>query len=70
MTATFTPDELAAATGGRWEGAPPPRLAGLSTDTRTLAAGSLFLALRGERYDAHDFLAEAAARGEIGRAHV
>ncbi|WP_242393353.1 UDP-N-acetylmuramoyl-tripeptide--D-alanyl-D-alanine ligase [Anaeromyxobacter oryzisoli] len=60
---TFTPDELAAATGGRWIGAPPATLAGVSTDTRTVAAGNLFVALRGERFDAHDYLAEAAAKG-------
>ena len=59
----FTAEELAAATGGRWIGAPPPELSGVSTDTRTLQAGSLFVALRGERHDAHDHLAEAAARG-------
>ncbi len=59
----FTPDELAAATGGRWTGAAPAALDGVSTDTRTLPRGSLFVALRGERFDAHDHLAEAAARG-------
>jgi UDP-N-acetylmuramoyl-tripeptide--D-alanyl-D-alanine ligase len=32
----------------------------VSTDTRSLEAGELFIALRGERYDAHDFLQEAA----------
>jgi UDP-N-acetylmuramoyl-tripeptide--D-alanyl-D-alanine ligase len=32
----------------------------LSTDTRTLQAGDLFVALRGERFDAHRFLATAA----------
>ncbi len=36
---------------------------GVSTDTRTLSPGALFVALRGDRFDAHDFLAEAAARG-------
>jgi UDP-N-acetylmuramoyl-tripeptide--D-alanyl-D-alanine ligase len=59
----FTPGELAAATGGRWLEAPPPAVEGVSTDTRTLAPGSVLVALRGERFDAHDFLAEAAARG-------
>jgi len=59
----FTPDELAAATGGHWLGAAPGTLAGVSTDTRSVAAGNLFVALRGERFDAHDFLAEAGARG-------
>jgi UDP-N-acetylmuramoyl-tripeptide--D-alanyl-D-alanine ligase len=59
----FTKEELAGATGGRWLGAPPAEVAGVSTDTRTLAPGSLFVALRGERFDAHDYLAEAAAKG-------
>jgi UDP-N-acetylmuramoyl-tripeptide--D-alanyl-D-alanine ligase len=63
MTARFSPDELAAATGGRWLGAPPSSLEGVSTDTRSLAPGCLFVALLGERFDAHDYLAEAAARG-------
>lgn len=35
----------------------------VSNDTRTLAAGSLYVALRGERFDGHDFAADAAARG-------
>ena len=66
MTAPrFTPDELAAATGGRWTGSAPAALDGVSTDTRTLAAGGLFVALRGERFDGHDHLAEAAARGAV-----
>jgi UDP-N-acetylmuramoyl-tripeptide--D-alanyl-D-alanine ligase len=33
------------------------------TDTRTLRAGDLFVALRGERFDANDFLPQAAAAG-------
>ena len=32
---------------------------GVSTDTRTLKAGELFVALKGERFDAHDFLSDA-----------
>ncbi|HTF84261.1 MAG TPA: Mur ligase domain-containing protein, partial [Cellvibrio sp.] len=35
----------------------------VTTDTRQLQAGDLFVALRGERFDAHDFLADAAAKG-------
>lgn len=35
----------------------------VSTDSRTIAAGDLFVPLRGERFDGHDFLAEAARRG-------
>ncbi len=36
------------------------------TDTRTIEPGDLFLALVGERFDAHDFLGEAKAKGAIG----
>jgi UDP-N-acetylmuramoyl-tripeptide--D-alanyl-D-alanine ligase len=38
-------------------------LAGVSTDTRTAERGDLFVALAGERYDAHDFLSTAVERG-------
>jgi UDP-N-acetylmuramoyl-tripeptide--D-alanyl-D-alanine ligase len=40
-----------------------PRIEGVSTDTRTLASGELFVALKGERFDGHDFVEAAAARG-------
>jgi UDP-N-acetylmuramoyl-tripeptide--D-alanyl-D-alanine ligase len=36
------------------------RFSGVSTDTRTLRAGDLFVALRGERFDGHGFLKNAA----------
>src|SRR6187200_2659093 len=46
---------------------PHPRgsavLSGVSTDTRTVGPGNLFVALRGERFDAHAFLAEAVGKG-------
>jgi UDP-N-acetylmuramoyl-tripeptide--D-alanyl-D-alanine ligase len=35
---------------------------GVSTDSRTVQAGALFVALRGETFDAHDFLDQVAAR--------
>ncbi|HXF65349.1 MAG TPA: UDP-N-acetylmuramoyl-tripeptide--D-alanyl-D-alanine ligase [Burkholderiales bacterium] len=35
----------------------------VSTDTRALAPGALFVALKGGRYDGHEFLAQAAAAG-------
>ncbi len=37
----------------------------ISTDTRTVSAGSLFLALQGERFDAHDFAAQAADKDAV-----
>jgi len=36
---------------------------GVSTDSRQIEAGDLFIALRGERFDGHAFLAEVARRG-------
>lgn len=35
----------------------------ISNDTRTMAPGSLYVALRGERFDGHDFAADAIGRG-------
>jgi UDP-N-acetylmuramoyl-tripeptide--D-alanyl-D-alanine ligase len=39
------------------------RYSSISTDTRTLTPGSLFVALAGERFDGHAFLEAARARG-------
>ncbi len=54
--------EAARMTQGRTSGGDPV-FTGVSTDTRTLKAGDLFVALRGERYDGHAFLAQAKAAG-------
>ncbi|NIP57653.1 MAG: UDP-N-acetylmuramoyl-tripeptide--D-alanyl-D-alanine ligase, partial [Gemmatimonadetes bacterium] len=40
--------------------------AGVSTDSRTVAREALFVALVGERFDGHDFVADAAAAGAAG----
>jgi UDP-N-acetylmuramoyl-tripeptide--D-alanyl-D-alanine ligase len=39
---------------------------GISTDSRSLPRGALFAALRGERFDGHEFAAAAAERGAAG----
>ena len=49
--------------GARLVGDGATSLARVHTDTRTLAAGDLFVALRGARFDAHDFLPQARAAG-------
>src|SRR3954464_14981947 len=54
--------EAAAAVAGRASGA-DVRFSGVSTDSRSVGRGELFVALRGERFDGHQFLAAAAARG-------
>jgi UDP-N-acetylmuramoyl-tripeptide--D-alanyl-D-alanine ligase len=38
----------------------------VSTDSRTLSAGALFVALRGERFDGHDYVARAHENGAVG----
>jgi UDP-N-acetylmuramoyl-tripeptide--D-alanyl-D-alanine ligase len=41
-------------------------LCGISTDTRTLEAGEVFVAIRGENFDGHDFVGDAAESGAHG----
>jgi UDP-N-acetylmuramoyl-tripeptide--D-alanyl-D-alanine ligase len=52
--------EAVAVLGGRMSGS-EARFSGVSTDTRNLRAADLFVALRGERFDGHGFLKNAAA---------
>ncbi|SIO29989.1 UDP-N-acetylmuramoyl-tripeptide--D-alanyl-D-alanine ligase [Rhodovulum sp. ES.010] len=60
MSALWTSGEAAAATGGR--ATRDFAATGVSIDTRTLAPGELFVALKDQR-DGHDFVAEALAKG-------
>jgi UDP-N-acetylmuramoyl-tripeptide--D-alanyl-D-alanine ligase len=39
---------------------------GVSTDSRTVARGNLFVALRGENFDGHHFVRDALAKGALG----
>ena len=62
----WIPAAFAEITGGRWlappaDGAAP--LAGLSIDSRALVPGEVFVAITGERFDGHDFLAQVQAAG-------
>ena len=49
----------------RLVGDPEVEFTRVHSDTRSLAKGDLFVALRGERFDAHDYLAQAAAAGAV-----
>src|SRR5581483_5756500 len=60
----MTVGEIARAAGGAVIGAQRDAMvSGFSIDTRTLQPGDLFLAIRGERFDGHVFVAEAARKG-------
>ncbi len=65
--ASFTPADLLEATSAEVRCAPLAALfSSVSTDSRTLEPGALFVALEGERFNAHAFVASAAARGAAG----
>ena len=70
MTAAWgsvTAGEIARAIQGDvMSGDPGTRIAGIGTDTRTLAPGRIFWALHGERFDGHDFLDQSFERGASG----
>ncbi|TAN08526.1 MAG: UDP-N-acetylmuramoyl-tripeptide--D-alanyl-D-alanine ligase [Rhodanobacteraceae bacterium] len=57
--------EIAVWTRGVLQGA-DTAARGISTDTRTLRPGELFVALRGDEHDGHDHVAAAAAAGAVG----
>ncbi len=64
MAAHFTAAEIIAATRGRLvQGSPTAVAVGVSTDSRTCQAGQLYVPLKGERHDGHNYLARALARG-------
>jgi UDP-N-acetylmuramoyl-tripeptide--D-alanyl-D-alanine ligase len=59
----FTFDEIAATTGGRIIGPATGEVSGVSTDSRTIAPGELFVPLRGEQFDGHTFIPDVAGKG-------
>ena len=61
--ARFRSEALVAATGGILSGPAFDEVSGVVTDSRAVARGNLFVALRGERFDAHRFAAQALEAG-------
>ena len=61
--ALWTADELVQASGGQMIGNVNKPLNGVSIDTRTIAQGDIFVAIKGESHDAHDFVAKALGAG-------
>ena len=58
-------EQLQQATQGYWlnDKKPVDQIKRILTDSRDAEAGDAFLALKGERFDAHDFIAQVAAQG-------
>ena len=62
--ASFTVEEIKKATDGNiLQTGSMDYCTGVSTDTRTIEPESLFIALKGERFDGHKFLTEACDKG-------
>ena len=57
----WTLDRVADALGDGPRG--PTELTRIATDTRGVGAGDCFVALKGEKFDAHDYLADAVRKG-------
>src|SRR6185437_3970066 len=63
MTALWTIDDMAKAMGAEKSGALPNAVPGLSIDSRGLAKGEAFFAIKGDNRDGHDFVAAALKAG-------
>ncbi|MCK5912283.1 MAG: UDP-N-acetylmuramoyl-tripeptide--D-alanyl-D-alanine ligase, partial [Desulfuromusa sp.] len=60
----FDLERIARITGGEFSGRKVNcQLSGISTDSRNLDPGSLFVPLHGERFDGHDYLSQAVKNG-------
>ena len=64
MTALWTSDEIAAATGGT--ASAPFKVTGVTFDSREVEPGTLFVAMPGTVHDGHQFVAQAFAQGAAG----
>ena len=69
MSALWTLDAMVAAMGAETSGALPADVPGLSIDSRSIAKGEAFFAIKGDNRDGHDFV-EAALKSGAGLAVV
>jgi UDP-N-acetylmuramoyl-tripeptide--D-alanyl-D-alanine ligase len=64
---SLTARNIVAATGGRLvQGQTDQEIAAISIDSRTVVPGDFFVAIRGDRFDGHQFVADALGRGAGG----
>lgn len=59
----WTAGELVAATGGTLHGRAASALNGVTIDSRDISSGDIFVAIKGDRHDGHDFVANALKSG-------
>jgi len=64
MMSAFSLRALASELGAKYAGPDLP-VAGIATDSRRVVGGDLYVALQGERFDGHEFIAEVAANGAV-----
>lgn len=62
----FSATELAKWSGGEWTPAEPEMIDGVSNDSRSINGGNLYFALKGEKFDGHNFVQEAFEKGASG----
>jgi UDP-N-acetylmuramoyl-tripeptide--D-alanyl-D-alanine ligase len=67
MSATplWTSHAMAEAMRASIQGVPPEAVTGLSIDSRTIAAGEAYFAIKGDVHDGHDFVAAALKAGAV-----
>jgi UDP-N-acetylmuramoyl-tripeptide--D-alanyl-D-alanine ligase len=63
MAELWSAEDLARATGGRYEGHPLKHFGGVSIDSRSIAQGDIFVAIKGDNRDGHEFAAAALKAG-------
>lgn len=61
----FTLDAILAATGGRAEQVASPSIRSITIDSREIGPDALFVAIKGDRFDGHDFVDTALSNGAV-----
>ena len=65
MGALYSVAEIVAATGGFASGVESQHVTSVSIDSREIAPGALFVAIKGDQFDGHDFVEAAIAKGAV-----
>ncbi len=65
MTPLYSVADIVAATGGRAEAVTAQAVGSISIDSRDIAPDALFVAIKGENFDGHDFVGKAIEAGAV-----